>query len=257
MIIPEVSAQTPVYDRRSYSAAVTVSFSNELTLKTQEGDLVNLSFEDQQSLAESETSAQYADGEFVSEFSSVAVAASRYSLTVQGDLNEDELNAIQKLVQEISPIAQRFFAQGEFDAEGAIQSLSGSLGVIEDVELALERVITATFSAQSVSSGPSADLVNPESAVGSVSGEEPVGLENIRNLPELVFASLEAEFESQAGKFPDGTSILRSLSDLMLFLREQLGSFLNPLENVSPEQKPVPQDITIGTSSAGEENVSD
>jgi len=248
MMIQEVSAQTPVYDRRSYSAAVNVAFSSSLALKTSEGDLVNISLANEQSLEKSRSQTQTAGGDVVSELSSVAVAASRYSIAVQGDLNEDELNAIQRLVQEIGPVAQRFFDQGEFDANGAIQALSGSLGVIGEVELALERVITATFSAQSVSSRKPVDTVNLANA-DPPSGEDPFSAANIRNPSELIFASLESEFESQAAKLPKAASILRSLSDLMLFLREQLGPFLNPLEHTgTPELEPVPQNVGIASS---------
>lgn len=249
MAIPEISAQTPVFDRRNYSAAVSAAFTAGLTLKTEEGDLVNLSFENEQSLAESESQTTPSDNGTIQEFSSVAVAASRYSLTVQGDLNEGELDAIQRLVDEIGPIARGFFAQAEFDLAAVTETLTGSLGVIEEIQLELERVITTTFSFQEFSSNEPVEVSNPATAGDIKPQPEPINPDAIRNLPELVSASVEAELEAQASQLPKGETILRSLNDLMRFLQEQLGQFLNPLEHsVEPSLKPLPQGIGVESS---------
>ena len=98
MEISEVSTQYPAFDRRSYSASISLAFATDLSLRTEEGDLVNISFQNEQSLTESESQTRFADGVAIREISSVAVAASRYSISVQGDLNDEELEAIQRLV---------------------------------------------------------------------------------------------------------------------------------------------------------------
>lgn len=240
MEVSEVSTQYPAFDRRSNSAAISLAFSTELSLRTKEGDLVDISFQNEQSLTESESQTRFADGVAVREISSVAVAASRYSISVQGDLNEEELQAIQRLVDEVGPIARGFFARGEFDFENATEALAGSLGVIDEIELELERVITATFSSQAFSSGTPVQAIGPENTGPQDPSLEPIDTDRIRNLSDLIFSAVEAEFESQAAQLPESEAILRSLNDLILFLQEQLGQFLTPLEDNSPS---VPQSL--------------
>ena len=126
------------------------------------------------------------------------------------------------------------------------ETLAGSLGVIEEITLELERVISSTFSARVYSANEPIEISNPVTA-GDVSPQpEPINTDAIRNLPELVFASIEAELEAQAEQLPKGDTILRSLNDLMRFLREQLGQFLNPLQHSAElTLKPLPQGIGI------------
>ena len=256
MEISEVSTQYPAFDRRSYSASISLAFATDLSLRTEEGDLVNISFQNEQSLTESESQIRFADDVAIREISSVAVAASRYSISVQGDLNDEELEAIQRLVDEIGPIARGFFARGEFDFASATEVLAGSLGVIEEIELELERVITATFSSQAFSSGAPIEAIDPGNVESSNPSPEPIDANQIRNLSDLIFSAVEAEFESQAAQLPKGESILRSLNDLILFLQEQLGEFLNPLKNsVEPALKPLPQEIEFDFSPPEEAQV--
>lgn len=242
-----VSTQYPAYDRRSYSASASVAFATDLTLRTQEGDRVKLSFYNEQSLTGSETETRLADDVAIREISSVAVAASRYSISVEGDLNDEELKAIQQLVGEIGPIARGFFAQGEFDFQNATEVLAGSLGVLEDIQLELERVITATFSTQTFSSDAPDQAIAPENIAPAGPLPEAIDTGQIRNLADLIFSAVEAEFESQAAQLPKGETILRSLNDLVAFLQEQLQQFLTPLkDSVKPLPQPLPQEIEGG-----------
>ncbi len=240
MEISELATQYPAYDRRSISASASLAFATDFNIRTAEGDLVNLSFHNEQSLTESESQTRFADDVTVREISSVAVAASRYSISVQGDLNDEELNAIQRLVDEIAPIARSFFATGEFDFENAIEVLAGSLGVLEDIQLELEKVITATFSTQASSSNAPVQAVDPGNVEPAETSVEPINTDKIRSLSDLIFSAIEAEFESQAAQLPKGEAILRSLNDLINFLQEQLGEFLNPLSgSAEPESLPI------------------
>ena len=251
MAIPEISAQTPVFDRYNYSASVQASFSGGLSLKTEEGDLVELSFANEQFFAGSESQTTTGDDGAVKEISSLAAAASRYSLTVQGDLNEEELDAIQRLVEQVGPIARGFFAQAEADLEGIAGVLAGSLGVLTEIELELERAITTTFSFQEISSNKPIETSDLGTAESGGFSREPINTGAIRNLPELVFAAVEAELEAQAAQLPKEEIILRSLNDLMRLLQEQLGQFLSPLKhNAEPSLKPLPQGIDTTSSVA-------
>ena len=222
MIGSEISPQTIVYDRRVMMTS-DASYSTDLTLTTQEGDRVKLSFDNQQSQSHAESQTEFSEGVIVQEISSVAVAASQYSLTVEGDLSEEELEAIQKLVSETGPIAQRFFAQNEFDAEDVFNKLGSSLGAIEEIELSLEKVVTETFSFQSTRSVPAAVESQRQAELLPPAEDERIDPATIRDIPALVSAVVESEFSNQAAKYSNSNSILRSLGDLIAFLRDGQG----------------------------------
>ena len=122
-----------ITQQASSQASYGLSTSAGLNVKTEEGDLVSITFSNDFSYSESESSTQFANGETVRQFSVAASAASQYSLSVQGDLNEEELAAIERLAQRISPLAESFFGQSEFNpdqaasilAESSIDSTSG------------------------------------------------------------------------------------------------------------------------------------
>jgi hypothetical protein len=207
-----------------------VSYSTDLTLKTQEGDRVKISFDNQRSQSQTQSQTEFSDGVIVQEISTVAVAASQYSLTVEGDLSEEELEAIRKLASVTAPIAQRFFAQSEFDQEDVLNRLGSSLGALEEIELSLEKTVTETFAFQSVSALPGAVEGQRVSELLPPAEGEGIDPATIRDIPALVSAVVEAEFSNQAVKFSNSYSILRSLGDLIEYLRDLVGEFTAPLE---------------------------
>ena len=84
-------------DRRVEPEEASVSIEAGTSLQTSEGDVVTLSFADKQNLSNSYSESQLEGDPTVEEISSVARAASEYSQAVGGDLNQDELIAIQKI----------------------------------------------------------------------------------------------------------------------------------------------------------------
>ncbi len=225
--VSEIGFQNTSLEQRSTQAAVAAFFSSELSVRTQEGDFVKLSFDGEQSLSESRTQTLTQDNGTVQEFSSVARAAASYSLTIQGDLNEEELAAINKLAAEIAPLVREFFASGELNLEDSVNVLANNLGVIQQVELALERTVVATFESRSISRLPeAAGVINDIGTVPNQASE--LETDGIRDFPALVQATIDAVFESEAKQIPEHDTILRSLNDLLDFIRKQLGEFLNP-----------------------------
>lgn len=225
--VAEIGFQNTPPEQRSILASVDTFVSSELSLKTREGDLVSLSFAGEQSLSESLTQTQTQENGTVQEFSSVAQAAVAYSLTVEGDLNDEELAAINKLAAEIAPLAREFFTSGELNLEDSVNVLANNLGEIQQVELALERTVVATFESRTVTRLPE--------EVGDIPGIAPTGTQasdldtgGIRDFPALVQATIDAVFESEAKQAPEKDPILRSLNDLLNFIRDRLGEFFNP-----------------------------
>ena len=213
--LSEIGFQNAPLEQRSSSASVNALFSSELSLKTNEGDLVNLSFASEQSLSESHTQTLTQDNGAIQEFSSVARAAASYSLTIQGDLNEEELAAINKLANEVSPLVKEFFASGELNLEDSTNILANNLGTIQQIELELERTVVATFETRSYSRLPedAGDITNIE-ALPTTTPTTELDTGGIRDFPALVQATIDAVFESEAKQAPEADPILRSLNDL-------------------------------------------
>ena len=223
--IAELNSRGEPRERLSSAAILRTSVSSELNIRTNEGDLVNLSFSNEQSLQESRAQTQSQELGLHQELSTVAKAVSIYSISVQGDLNEEELAAIYKLAREISSISHEFFANGVFDFENSGDVLAANLGVIQEVELSLERTITASFAKKTVSQLPEKGFSPEDVKADSNNPTSSLEKEGIRNFPALVQATFDAVFEAEARKITGTDPILRSLNDLMDFIRQQLGKY--------------------------------
>ena len=201
MSVPEAvtfGIQKQLLNERVASVETNVQPEANISLQMNEGDVVTLSFADEQSLSQSHSKVQFEDDQTVQEISSVAQAASTFSQVVEGDLNEDELVAIQKLAAKIEPIAKDFLSSDpeEFNVEQAV------------------------------------DMVSPD--VVSVEAEAPdFDIENIRQLPTLVSATIDAGFEKQFQALNENSRalIVNSLSELMQFFREKVVQVLDPLKH--------------------------
>jgi hypothetical protein len=251
--LSEIGFQNAPLEHKSTSASVSAYFSSELSLKTDEGDIVNLSFAGEQSLSESSSQTLTEENGAVQEFSTVARAAASYSLSVEGDLNEDELAAINKLANEISPLVKDFFSSGELNLEDSTNVLANNLGAIQEVELSLERKIVATFETRSISRLPEeAGYAGDVNATPNQTTELETG--DIRDFPALVQSTINAVFESEANQAPESEAILRSLNDLLDFIRNRFGEFFNPVDG--PDAIPVESaPAEPATANEGDANV--
>ena len=247
--ITEINLKRPPREERSNTTSVSASVSSELNIRTREGDLVRLSFSGDQSLKESSKQSELQELQSHQEISLVAQAASNYSVSVQGDLNEEELAAINKLATEISPIASEFFANAVFDFETSSQVMEDNLSVIQEIELSLERTIVASFSTQKITEIPEANLSSENVDAALTNPSPALEIKGIRDFPALVQATFDAVFEAEAAKAPKVNTILRSLNDLLQFLRQRLVEFVDP-KNVE-----IPPDIlaqkNVGTNAEG------
>ena len=201
MSVSEVTTfgiQKQLLNERTELEEANVLAEEDVALQASEGDLVTLSSADDQSLLQANSEAQFESGPTVQEISSVAQAASTLSQVVEGGLNEDELVAIQKLAAKIEPIAKDFLSSDpeEFNIEQAV------------------------------------DMVLPN--VVSVEAEaSDFDVENIRQLPTLVSATIDAGFEKQFQALNENSRalIVNSLSELMQFFREKVVQVLDPLRH--------------------------
>jgi len=221
-------------DRRVEPEEASVSIEAGTSLQTSEGDVVTLSFADKQNLSNSYSEAQFEDVQTVNEISSVARAASEYSQVVEGDLNEDELIAIQKIAAHVEPIAREFLSSDpeELDVEKAIGILTGDHKITEEVGIALGTAIVKTLGLESSSQVNPDNLVQSESI--TVEAENPdINIENIRQLPELSSAAVNAELQKQFQALNESSKalIISSRNDLMRFFHEKVSQVLEPLKH--------------------------
>ena len=221
-------------DRRVEPEEASVSIEAGTSLQTSEGDVVTLSFADKQNLSNSYGEAQFEDDQTVNEISSVARAASEYSQVVEGDLNEDELIAIQKIAAHVEPIAREFLSSDpeDLDVEKAIGILTGDHKITEEVGIALGTAIVKTLGLESSSQVNPDNLVQSESI--TVEAENPdINIENIRQLPELSSAAVNAELQKQFQALNESSKalIISSRNDLMRFFHEKVSQVLEPLKH--------------------------
>ncbi len=237
-----------LFDQKTSEAQVGVQNTGDLSLRTREGDLVNLSFGNEFQFAQSQQET-VENGVVIQEISTVAQAAARYSLTVEGDLNEDELAAIDALAQGISPIAEEFFLNGEFDFDEASETLRASLGEIQEVELRLERTIAATFAFQQTQlTGPARENggegeVVPEidpaalNELGTSDGF--LNFPNVRDITQLVLSVIETEFPEKGLEAFGSKALVRSLREFLDVLRDRVSVSLNgakPVDGSEPSK---------------------
>lgn len=109
------------------TAAASLSYQRaertELQIRTQEGDLVSLKFRTRDRLDVQAASRDDA-GRLVSEIGYAGRSDTRIAVTVDGDLNADELLAIQAVVEQVGNLAADFFAGGAADAFDAAAGLN-------------------------------------------------------------------------------------------------------------------------------------
>ena len=225
--------QRQLLDRRIVSEEVNVPLETDSSVQTSGGDVVTLNIAKQQDLSDSYIDAQPEYEQTVQDISSVAHAASKYSQTIEGDLNEDELNAIKKLSANIEPIVNGFLSSSsdELDVEKAIAVLTGNQEIAKEVAEEFTSAVVKTLDLES----SEISLDNQVSA-GATSVEAEaldLNIENIQKLPELVSSTVEAELQKQFQVLNASSKelIVSSMNDLMRFFQEKVSQVLEPLKH--------------------------
>ena len=225
--------QRQLLDRRIASEEVNVPLEVDSSLQTSEGDVVTLNVAKQQNLSDSYVDAQFEYEQTVQDISSVAHAASKYSQTIDGDLNEDELNTIKKLSENIEPIVNEFLSSSsdELDVEKEIAVLTGNQQITKEVAEQFANAVVKSLDLES-------SEVNLDNRVStgttSVETEAPdFNIENIQKLPELVTSTVEAELQKQFQVLNASSKelIVSSMNDLMRFFQEKVSQVLEPLKH--------------------------
>ena len=212
---------------------VAVSLEASSSSQANQGDVVTLSFADQQNLSNSYNDSQFEGDQTIREISSVARAASNYSQVVEGNLNEDELVAIKEIAAHVEPIAREFLSSDPeaLDLEKAIGVLTGDQTITENVGAELGNTVAETL-------GLTSSNINLDNTAQlepiAVQGEKlDINIQNIRQLPELASAAVDAELQKQFQVLNESSKalIVNSLNDLMQFFQEKISKVLEPLSH--------------------------
>jgi len=119
------ATQPAAYAATSESAtALTYRRADKTTLyiQTQEGDIVSLKIKSRNALAVESTTAESGD-QLISELQLSARSSTKITITVDGNLNPDELAAIQSVFEQAGELADVFFAGNLPDAFNAADAL--------------------------------------------------------------------------------------------------------------------------------------
>ena len=212
---------------------VAVSLEASSSSQANQGDVVTLSFADKQNLSNSYNDSQFEGDPTIREISSVARAASNYSQVIEGNLNEDELAAIKEIAAHVEPIAREFLSSDPeaLDVEKAIGVLTGDQAITEDVGAELGNTVAETL-------GLTSSNINLDNTAQlepiAVQGEKlDINIQNIRQLPELASAAVDAELQKQFQVLNESSKalIVNSLNDLMQFFQEKISKVLEPLSH--------------------------
>ena len=224
--VSDIVLQDASLEQKRVLASVDTSVFSELNLKTSEGDLVRFAFSEEASLSESLSQMQTRENDTSQEFSSIARAIASYSLTVEGNLSSEELKAINKLAEEITPLAREFFASGKLNLDNPSDILDDSLGTLVQLDLSLERAVVTTLETKSVKQFPEEndEVINKKDLPNQFRELEKDG---VRDYPALAQATIDAVFKSEAEQVPVRDLTPRSLDDLLAYIRERIGEFFN------------------------------
>jgi hypothetical protein len=240
---------SPLLEQNHFQGKLEVSNSARLSVKTKEGDLVTLSSSSLNSLQGSEKTSSSEDGAIVKEFSSTSLAASRYSIQVQGDLNEEELQAIEDLASRFTPLADKFFNQGDVSLEDTGKVLTSSLGVLQEIDVELRQTITAQFRESRYSRQPTLNPAqqrtqqpDPYFDAKSLQRQEPAppSPPNIRDIAGLVQSVLETALSKQADQLIGDKKSLKTFEELSSLLRNKVNELLK--ENLENQQANASED---------------
>jgi hypothetical protein len=229
--VSDIVLQNTSLEQKRVLASVDTSVFSELSLKTSKGDLARFSFAEEASLSESLSQMQARENGTSQEFSSIARAITSYSITIDGDLNSEELYAINKLAEEITPLAREFFASGKLNLDNPSIILGDSLGALVQLKLSLERTVVTTFEIKSVKQFPeeTGEVTNIKDLPNQLRELE---TDEVRDYPALVQATIDAVFKSEAERVPVRDLTPRSLDDLLAYIRDCLGEFFNLSANI-------------------------
>lgn len=101
---------------QTQGVAAQISQSAEIEIVTQEGDVVKIRLAESASMSQSIAHVKQ-NGQAATAFESSSESSSDFSISIEGDLNEDEQKSLKKLLKQMDKVGKEFFSdniQGAF-----------------------------------------------------------------------------------------------------------------------------------------------
>ncbi|NOR11457.1 MAG: hypothetical protein GQ541_08215, partial [Desulfovibrionaceae bacterium] len=96
------------YRSESFQQTAEKQRDSHISITTDEGDVVTISSSYAMAMAYS-SSEEFSPGMWNQSFTAMSLESSTFSMTIEGDLNEEELQDIKHLLQDLKKIAKAFF----------------------------------------------------------------------------------------------------------------------------------------------------
>lgn len=250
-VAPTASALQPAKAKTSeqdQATSATASFSyrrserTTLFLTTQQGDTVQLKIKNQTG-----TDAAYSEldsGEtLLSQLRLQSKDTSKMSLVVKGDLNADELRAIHSVVEQVSEMAQDFFAGNVADAFATAERFNMDGDQLADVavgmrfeeQLTYTQTTAAPLLTQTRSNVPEKIQADPTPLIPAASN---LPLAPVPNPTRPLSATPAKTNALQAGEPPGAlSSRAQIMQETLNVVGEFLKGLLNNLQQAAPGEK--------------------
>jgi len=150
----------------SFEGQVSQSRSFTLELTTQDGDTISIDIARERQVSRSFSFNQSEDGTSI-QASRAFSSSSNFSLNVQGELDEDELTAINELLADIDGIAQDFYSGNLDEAFSAALDLNFDSEELSSLDLNLQQS-TSVSAIAAYQSNADAPAANPFKGVGAI-----------------------------------------------------------------------------------------
>jgi hypothetical protein len=202
-----------------------------LLIQTQEGDIVELKIKARDALSLDSATLE-TDDTLVSELQLRSASSIKISISVNGDLNEDELAAIQSVVEKAGTLADKFFAgdvEGAFADASALQMDGTQLA---SVGMRLSMRERLTYEHLGVSRPP---LAAPPVSVPQAASTEPGTAASTAAVDTTTPGAPDnqASAVGAGNPFDFSVALLQTLGEFITQLRDTLGADQTPLHAVA------------------------
>ena len=210
-----------------------------LTLETQEGDTVRLKIKATEMLAvEAGKTADGVDEQTISEFEVQASSRTRIAVQVNGDLNEQEMAAIQSVIEQAGAMAEDFFSGNTSDAFASASELEIDATQLANVHIRMKTSEQLTYpmsgALQAPGMTPQVATDKPDVGESQAGDTASTAASPADETPATVAgAAADESGDTTAPATPEPESIdatgAPDRDQLMASVLQSIGSFLNNL----------------------------
>ena len=157
-MVISLSTEGQIINQTGFNRRFDLQTSRNLSLKSSEGNQISFYLRDKFNFSKLEQKVWVSDESETFEFSLSSKAASDFYSKVSGELNEEELTTIRKLIQVFTPISSGFISKNGFDREQTGEAFSEAFVVAQGLEVSLGKTVQTLWNGYGDSKGKVAGL---------------------------------------------------------------------------------------------------